>query len=75
MKTLLQKKREEIPLENIIEYAPIRSVSINFSIPDVYKYAKSKNKKLNELTEEELMQFEIKKEEENLGEKVYDRKR
>lgn len=68
MKTLLQKKREEIykkkaqkPLENIIEYAPIRSVSINFSIPDVYRYAKSKNKKFNELTEEELMQFEIKK--------------
>ncbi len=40
--------------EYLIKYDPKQSVTIGFSIPKVYHYAKSKNKAVSELTNREI---------------------
>ena len=45
--------------EYLIKYDPKQSVTIGFSIPEVYRYAKSKNKAVAELTNREIEQFSI----------------
>ncbi len=43
--------------EYLEKYDPRQPMVFGFSIPDVYRYAVSANKRLDELTEEEMSQF------------------
>ncbi len=45
----------------LLQHNPLQAVSIGFSIPDAYRYAKRNNKNFADLTEKEISQFIPKK--------------
>lgn len=61
MKNVEKKCKKSFLVEEYLStYDPRQPVSIGFSISDAYRYAKSVNKKISELTQKEINQFTIK---------------
>ena len=58
MMTMEKRSEKRRLVEEYLEkYDPRQSMVFGYSIPDMYRYAKSVNKRLEDLTEEEISQF------------------